>query len=158
MQRRSSGVAAFTAAVLAVTAYFVAPWEGERQDVYADVAGIPTVCYGHTGDDVRHGQPARTDEQCAMLLRQDVASAYSAVQQCITAPLTVTQASAFTSLAYNAGRRSVCGSTLQRAANTGDILRACQEIRRWVYAGGRRVQGLVNRREAEYKLCTEGLK
>ncbi|WP_425519928.1 glycoside hydrolase family protein [Stenotrophomonas maltophilia] len=29
----------------------------------------------------------------------------------------------------------------------------CPELDRWVYAGGKRVQGLVNRRAAERAMC-----
>ena len=156
-QKPAAATALFAGAVIAVSAYFIGPWEGERRSVYADIVGIPTVCFGHTGPDVKRGQPARTGEQCAALLEDDIGAAWSAVQRCIATPITVTQASAFTSLTFNAGPGAVCGSTLQRKANAGDMAGACAELRRWVYAGGKRVQGLVNRREAEFKLCMEGM-
>ena len=37
--------------------------------------------------------------------------------------------------------------------NAGDYPGACEELKRWVYVDGRVVQGLVNRREAEYRRC-----
>ena len=152
--------ALFGALVLAMAAYFIGPWEGERRGVYRDIVGVPTVCFGHTGKDVQVGQPARTEAECARLLTADVSEAYSHVQRCITHPLYPEQAAAFTSLAFNVGPQGVCGSTLQRHANAGNMAQACGQLMRWVYAGGQRVQGLVNRRQAEYRLCmrpmTEG--
>lgn len=152
-QRPGAGTALFTALVLAIATWFVAPWEGRSLPVYRDIVGVPTVCYGHTGKDVKVGQPARTAAECKALLTGDLKSAYASVQKCITVPLWPEQAAAFTSLAFNAGQGAVCGSTLQRKANAGDMAQACGQIMRWVYAGGKRVQGLVNRRQAEYTLC-----
>lgn len=152
-QRPGIATAAFTALALAIATWFVAPWEGLRRTVYRDIVGIPTVCYGHTGSSVVMGQPVRTPEECKALLTGDLQTAYAAVQRCITHPLYPEQAAAFTSLVFNAGPRAVCGSTLQREANAGRVVQACGQILRWVYAGGQKVQGLVNRRQAEYRLC-----
>ena len=56
-------------------------------------------------------------------------------------------------LAYNIGPGAFCGSTLVKRLNAEDYPGACREILRWNRAGGRVVQGLVNRREAEYRQC-----
>ncbi len=140
-----------------MAAWFVAPWEGLVRPVYRDIVGVPTVCYGHTGPDVPVGQPARTEEECGRLLTGDLKQAYGHVERCITHPLWPEQAAAFTSLAFNVGPSGVCGSTLQKFANAGQMAQACGQLMRWVYAGGKRVQGLVNRRQAEYKLCMRPL-
>ena len=39
---------------------------------------------------------------------------------------------------------------------TGDPVGACNELTKWVYAGGRKVRGLERRREAERTLCLKG--
>lgn len=141
------------AVVLALAAGVVALWEGNRPDVYKDIVGVPTVCFGHTGADVRMGQARRTEAECERLLAGDLADAYSHVQRCISHPLPPETAAALTSFVFNVGPGGVCGSTLQRHANRGEIAQACGQLMRWVYAGGKRVQGLVNRRQAEYRLC-----
>ena len=55
------------------------------------------------------------------------------------------------------GPSGVCGSTLQKHMRAGNIARGCGQLMRWVYAGGRRVRGLVNRRQAEYRVRMEGV-
>lgn len=145
------------AVVLALAAGVVAIWEGNRPDVYKDIVGVPTVCFGHTGADVRVGQARRTSAECERLLQGDLADSYADVQRCITRPLPAETAAAFTSLRFNVGPKGVCGSTLQRHANAGELAQACGQLMRWVYAGGKRVQGLVNRRQAEYRLCMKPL-
>ncbi|WP_235507522.1 hypothetical protein [Citrobacter sp. CtB7.12] len=35
-----------------------------------------------------------------------------------------------------------------------DYAGACAELNRWVYAGGQKWKGLMNRRDVEYEVCT----
>lgn len=67
--------------------------------------------------------------------------------------MTVNQAAAFTSLTFNIGVTAFCRSTAAKLANAGDRLGSCKAILMWVYADGKKIQGLVNRRHAEYRLC-----
>ena len=157
-QRPGAGTAAFVAVTLAVAGYIVKPWEGKRNSVYTDIVGVPTVCYGSTGKHVSKGQPARTNAECDRLLNGDLRTAYSAVARCIHHPIAPETAAALTSLVFNVGPSGVCGSTLQRHFNAGNVAQGCGQLMRWVYAGNQRVQGLVNRRQAEYRLCMEGMR
>lgn len=141
--------ATMAATVLALAATFIAPWEGRELKPYRDIVGVWTVCYGHTGH-VEHRR--YTEAECKALLRTDAGVAYSHVRRCIKNP-NVNQAAALTSATFNAGPRVVCGSTLQRLANSGQWPQACAQLDRWVYAGGRKVNGLVRRRAAERRLC-----
>ena len=86
-------------------------------------------------------------------LRRDVSVAESAIARCVRVPLTQGELDAYTSLAFNIGTDAFCRSTLVVKLNGGDYAGACEEIKRWVYAGGRRVPGLVARREKEYATC-----
>lgn len=149
---KQTAAGAAVAAILGAAALFVQPWEGRELKPYRDLVGVLTVCDGHTGPDIRTGK-TYTDAECDAWLQIDLAKAYASVEGCITTPLTVNQAAAFTSLAYNTGSKGVCGSTLQRKANAGDLRGACDELLRWKYAKGRVVQGLLNRRKAERELC-----
>lgn len=148
--------AASVAAVLTIAAGIVRPWEGSSRDVYPDIVGVPTVCYGHTGMDVVPGQPRRTAAECERLLSGDLATAHAAVKRCIPNPLPAPTEAALVSFVFNVGPSGVCGSTLGKHMRAGNIAQGCGQLMRWVYAGGKRVQGLVNRRQAEYRVCMEG--
>jgi lysozyme len=144
------------AAVLAIAVPIVSAFEGYIPHTYSDPVGISTACYGHTGPDVTPGK-TYTSSECDALLRGDLAEAYEAVNECIHVPLLPNQAAALTSAAYNAGPSIVCGSTLGKMANAGrPASEWCPQLRRWVYAHGIKLPGLVKRREAETKLCLLG--
>lgn len=49
---------------------------------------------------------------------------------------------------FNLGPTRYAASTLRRVVNAGEWGRAREEILRWVYGGGRKLPGLVLRREA----------
>lgn len=143
------------ALVLAIAGSIGGYYEGKVNTTYVDIGGVPSICNGHT-QGVQLGQVA-TDDQCMTYLQSDMKEAYGYVNACILAPITVTQAAAFTDAAYNAGKAVVCGSTLQKLANSGHMKEACAQLLRWNKVNGKVVQGLVNRRQAEYDLCIEGL-
>lgn len=154
----ADGAAKTTAAggavgVLALCSGLVMYYEGYVPRGYADVVGVPTVCYGHTGTEVRIGD-SYTREQCRSLLEGDLAAAYATVMSCIHVPLAPHEAAALTSATFNAGPKIVCGSTLQKLANRGESPQVwCGQLRRWIYAKGIKLNGLIRRRNAETKLC-----
>jgi len=59
-------------------------------------------------------------------------------------------------LAFNVGVGAFSKSTLLRRLNKRDYQGTKGEFNRWVYAGGRRLQGLVNRRAKEANLFLSG--
>lgn len=124
-------------------------FEGLRLDAYRDPVGIWTVGYGHTpaqpGQRISH---AEAEE----LLDADLLTAESAVRAQITAPLTQGQFDALVSFTFNLGARRLQDSTLRRLLNGGDYAGAQEEFGRWIHAGGRKLPGLVARREAEAAL------
>jgi lysozyme len=67
------------------------------------------------------------------------------------------QLSASLSLSYNIGTSAFCRSTAAKRFNAGDWKAGCDAFLLWVKAGGRTVQGLVNRRQAERTLCLSDL-
>lgn len=143
------------APVLAALIVLVGTFEGVRYQAYKDPVGIPTICFGHTAG-VRMGDTA-TSDQCQGLLRDELLRANQFVNRCISAPLTDGQRAALVSLSYNVGPVAVCGSTLQRKFNHGDSRAGCEQIKRWVYAKGIKLPGLVTRRNEESRVCHEGL-
>jgi len=147
------------AGALSILTPLVMHWEGKRNQAYQDIAGIPTVCYGHTGSDVKPGQQY-TDAQCVMLLYKDLikhAEALDCLSKDARRNLTDTQKAAFISFAYNVGTRNFCRSTLVKKANAGYMHLACAELSRWDKVNKKPVRGLARRRAAERALCEAGL-
>lgn len=143
-------VGAGTAALLIAT---VAAWEGKRNDPYLDLVGVATVCYGETQVPMRR----YSDAECRDMLAGSLTRYVGAVKT-RNPDLTGPQLAAATSLAYNIGPAAYTRSTVARRFEQGRVREACDAFRAWVYAGGRRVQGLVNRREDERRLCLMGVK
>lgn len=142
-------------AVLAASATLVgtvAMWEGTEYVPYRDIVGVLTVCQGYTGPGIVPGK-VYSKAECDQLLVQELSHHGQGVLKCTKVPLNQNQYDALVSFTYNVGVGAYCGSTLVRKLNQGDYTGACNELRRWVYAGGKRVQGLANRREAERSLC-----
>lgn len=128
--------------------------EGEVYKAYPDPAthAYPwTICNGHTMG-VKKGDTA-TKEQCASYLKQDMAVAAATVGRCIKVPINVNQAAALYDATFNIGPSVVCGSTLQRLANAGDLTGMCAQLLRWDKAGGRAWAGLTTRRMNDAELC-----
>lgn len=131
---------------------FVGLWEGDEPTVYRDIVGVPTVCNGHTGPDVKVGD-VWTKEQCDAILIKDINKHGEGVLACTAVPINQNQYDAFASLTFNIGVNAFCKSTLVRHLNAGEYASACRQILRWDRAGGKKVKGLTNRRKAEYELC-----
>lgn len=145
---------AIIAGTLATAASLVAYFEGYEPDAYIDPVGIPTICYGHTAT-AKIGQ-TKTQAECDELLKGDLGTAMTAVTRALPSAPEPTKA-AFASFTYNVGVGAFNRSTLLRKAKDGDITGACNELLRWIYAGGRELKGLVTRRKAERELCLEGI-
>nr|WP_313129711.1 lysozyme [Pseudescherichia vulneris] len=126
--------------------------EGRKYEAYKDVAGVWTVCDGHTGRDIVRGK-TYTDRECDNLLWKDLQPAKKTVDSLIKAPLNEYQRAALYSFVFNVGSDAFSKSTLLRKLNKGDHEGACEEMRRWVYAGGMKWKGLQNRREMERSMC-----
>ncbi|HEU4635419.1 MAG TPA: lysozyme [Edaphobacter sp.] len=139
---------------LALAIGIITLFEGNVPDTYLDPIGIPTVCVGHTGSDVKMGQK-KTAQECKALLSADLQVAWEAQARCLVNPegLEPWTRAAFASFTFNVGVDAFCRSTLVRLANQGRIPEACREILRWTKAAGKELKGLIRRREAEYRLC-----
>ena len=141
--------------VLGMTGAVVSWFEGRSLVAYLDPVGIPTICEGVTLG-VKLGDRA-TPAQCDQLLQRELRVALTAVDRQVRVPLPDTRRAALASFVYNVGERQFSSSTLLRLLNAGDARGACAQLSRWVYAGGKQLAGLVNRRAAERELCEAGL-
>lgn len=125
-------------------------FEGLRLQAYLCPAGKPTIGWGHTYG-VKMGRTISVAE-AEVLLDHDYQDALSGVEELITVPLTENQLGALASFVFNLGRGKLIGSTLRKKLNQGDYKGAAEELDKWVYAGGVKLDGLVARRAAEKEL------
>ena len=133
-------------------------FEGFAPVVYICPGGWPTIGYGHVvRDGEQDGYADGIDEATAeALLRRDVGTAERAVLRLIQVPLADGRFDALGSFTFNLGAGALQRSTLRRKVNREEHDAVPAEFRRWVWAGGRKLKGLVRRREAEAGLYVEG--
>jgi lysozyme len=127
-------------------------FEGFRAEPYICSGGERTIGYGHI---IRAGDsynPPISKAQAERLLRIDVAAAEAAVRRLLPVTLTQAQYDALVSFTYNLGAGALQRSTLRQKVLRGHHQAAGQEFLRWVYAGGRKLKGLMKRRQAEAEL------
>lgn len=139
------------AAVLALATPLIMAWEGLRLDPYKDVAGVATVCWGETNVPMRRYSRA----ECDAMLERSIEKHASPVLACLPADAPTPLRAAFVSFGYNVGASAACGSLAAQRARAGRHADACNALLNWVYAGGKRVKGLENRRRAERELCLQ---
>lgn len=147
--QRKSLQATIGAAAAATVLHFVPTVEGTVLRGYKDPIGIVTACTGNT-DSAVLGRPY-TPKECEELLDRDLSKHATRVMSCIRVPTTPGERAAFTSFDFNTGR--FCGSTMEKLVNAGRHTDACNELPKWIYAGGKVLPGLVKRRKLERDMC-----
>jgi lysozyme len=90
----------------------------------------------------------------AAILRNDVRVSERPVLRLIRVPLDDGQFDALVSFTFNLGAGALQRSTLRRKVNRKEHGEAALEFRRWIWAGGQKLKGLIRRREAEASLYT----
>lgn len=131
--------------------------EGREYYPYRDVAGVVTVCDGHTGKGIVWGKKYN-DKECDKFLRDDLSAIALQTDKLIKAEIPDAMRGAIYSFAYNVGPTAFSKSTMLQRINANDKIGACEQMRRWVFAGGKKWQGLINRREVEREVCLWGVK
>lgn len=130
-------------------------FEGCKLTAYQDSVGVWTIGYGWTqpvdGKPIRAGMTIK-QETAERLLKTGLVSYESDVFRLVKVGLTQGQFDALVSFTYNLGARSLSTSTLLRKLNAGDYAGAADEFLRWNKAGGKVLNGLARRREAERAL------
>ncbi len=140
------------ASALAIAAAMVMPFEGVEYKPYYDVVGVLTVCYGHTGDDIIPDK-TYTKAECKQLLDNELKLVKAQVDPLITVEIPEPTRAALYSFTYNVGIGNFSSSTLLKLLNRSEFIPACEQLKRWVYAGGRKWKGLATRREIEEEVC-----
>lgn len=154
---RNKLVAAAGGGAMAIAAILIPSLEGVEYKPYRDVAGVWTVCNGITGPDVIVGK-TYTEKECKDLLQKHLVPYAKSVERSVKVPASEYQKAALISFSFNVGISAFEHSTLLKKLNARDYAGACDELRRWTFAGGKQWKGLMNRRDVEYEVCTWGQK
>ena len=122
-------------------------FEGCGLKAYQDSVGIWTIGYG-TIKGVKEGDQINQDE-AEHLLQEEMPEYEGYINKMINVPLDQNQFDALCSWVFNLGPTNLQSSTLLKVLNEGKYDEVPDQIKRWNKAGGKVLQGLVRRREAE---------
>jgi len=123
-------------------------FEGCKLMPYWCPAGVLTCGWGSTGPDIFPGR-AWTQEYADQRLEND-AIRFVAGTLALCPTLRENKLYAISDFSYNLGLGRLKASTLRKRLNAG--LSPDTELRKWVNGGGKKLLGLVARREAEISL------
>ena len=130
-------------------------FEGFRAEAYRCPAGVWTIGYGHTSQagppKVRAGMVV-SEAEARSILAADAAMFAEGVRAALTREVSKEQFSALVSFAFNVGIGAFRRSSVLKMVNEGRFEAVPERLRLWVKADGRRLEGLVRRREAEGEL------
>jgi len=139
--------------------------EGWKPRAYKCAAGAWTIGVGHAlteaelsteriridGKDVAW-KNGLSDAEIDALLERDCERFFDAVDKLVKVEVDPCRREALASFAFNVGEGAFGDSTLLRRLNAGEYESVPEEMRRWVYAKGKVVKGLQNRRSKEIAL------
>lgn len=131
-------------------------FEGLKLNAYQDSVGIWTIGYGNItyedGSKVKKGDVI-SKEKADSLFNFYADKFATKVFSLIKKDLTQNQFNSIVSLAYNIGTGALSNSTILRKLNLNPNDPSIKtEFLKWVKAGGKTIQGLVNRRVKESEL------
>lgn len=128
-------------------------FEGFKAAPYLCPAKVWTIGFGSTryadGRKVEKTDPSITIALAEEILRTTLIPYAKDVDRYVTGDLTQNQFDALVDFAYNCGSKNLLNSTLLKRVNEGKFLVASKEFGKWVFADGRKLNGLISRREAE---------
>lgn len=139
-------------AALAMASRLVIQCEGTKLAPYQDSGGVYTIGNGTIsidGEPVTAETPPITMARASELMMAELLEKAAAVNAVAPADATDGQRASCYSFTYNEGVSAFQKSTLLKKWLVGDVLGAASQFDQWIYAGGRVVQGLVNRRKLE---------
>jgi len=122
-------------------------FEGCELKAYKCAAGVLTIGYGSTKG-VKEGD-AITQEEADKLLLHEMEEYEGYINDMVNVDLEQNQFDAMVSWVFNLGPANLKASTLLKVLNAKDYEGVPAQIKRWNKAGGKVLQGLIRRREAE---------
>lgn len=127
-------------------------FEGYSPYTYLDSAGYPTIAFGHMLQKGERFAEPITASQAQTLLESDLKQAENGVNNSVRVNIKQNQFNSLTSFAYNTGTSTLKKSTLLKKVNAGEHEEVPAQFLRYIYAGGKPVNGLLIRRKAEANL------
>lgn len=128
-------------------------FEGFYAKPYLCPAKVPTIGYGSTrypdGRKVLLSDVPITEQQAVDIMKRNLEAYERDVLRYVKVSINQNQFDALVDFAYNVGSKNLLTSTLLKKLNAMDWLGASKEFAKWVYADGKKLNGLVKRREAE---------
>lgn len=128
---------------------FIKSFESFSSTKYICPAGVPTIGYGHA---IKQGENLHviSQDQAEELLANDLHIAENSVFRNIKLPLVQNQFDALVSFVFNLGGAALQRSSLRQKINYGaEADEIHDEFIKWVYSGGKKLVGLIRRRECE---------
>jgi len=122
-------------------------FEGLELEAYKCAAGVWTIGYGHTKG-VQEGD-VWSEAQADEMLEIELEEFEGYINDNVTVTLSQNQFDALVSWVYNLGPANLKASTMLKVLNSGDYEGVPAQIKRWNKAGGKVLEGLIRRREAE---------
>tara|TARA_R110000737_G_scaffold311027_1_gene319892 strand:+ start:400 stop:933 length:534 start_codon:yes stop_codon:yes gene_type:complete len=128
-------------------------FEGCELESYRCSADVSTIGFGHTKG-VSDGDSCTQDEADQMLT-EDLEEFEGYVDKLVTVDLEQNEFDALVAWTFNLGAGNLKSSTMLRVLNDSKKLEVPVQMKRWNKAGGKTLDGLIRRREAE-SLLWEG--
>lgn len=125
-------------------------FEGCELEAYKCPAGVWTIGYGHIKG-VQEGDVI-TEQQADDMLVEELEEYENYIHNLVSCPLNQNQFDALVSWVYNLGSSNLQASTLLKVLNVGDYAGVPAQMLRWNKAGGKVLEGLTRRRQAEADL------
>jgi len=122
-------------------------FEGCKLEAYYCSGGVLTIGYGHTGG-VKETDVI-TQEEADKLLKGDVLKFEQHVEDNVIVELDQSQFDALVAWTFNLGPGNLRESTMLKKLNDSDYASVPSEMKRWNKAGGKTLDGLIRRRNAE---------
>ncbi len=122
-------------------------FEGCRLEAYEDAVGVPTIAYGRIKD-VKMGDSC-TQAQAEAWLNEELHEYEGYINDAVTVALTQNQFDSLVSWVYNLGPSNLKSSTMLKVLNKEQYADVPEQIQRWNKAGGKVLEGLTKRRNAE---------
>ena len=122
-------------------------FEGCELEAYQCSAGVWTIGYGHTKGVTP--SDSISQEEAEQMLVDELHEYESYVNEYVTVALSQNQFDALVSWVYNLGPANLKASTMLKVLNSGEYEDVPAQMKRWNKAGGKVLEGLIRRREAE---------
>ena len=125
-------------------------FEGCELEAYKCPAGVWTIGYGHIKG-VQQGDVI-TEQEADNMLVEELEEYENYIHNLVNCPLNQNQFDALVSWVYNLGSSNLQASTQLKVLNAGDYAGVPAQMLRWNKAGGKVLEGLTRRRQAEADL------